>query len=320
MRLLAHCCVIALLLTIPAGRATAAPPVDPIAACWRPDALKATVGERAIRRGGPGARLPAPREVTAAATPVPAVLRGSIRRVALPPGVKLIALTFDLCEGYGEVTGYDGGVVDYLRANGIKATFFSGGKWLENHPERTDQLITDPLFELGNHTWNHKNLRKLTGKRLLNEITRADAAYTRARNRLATRQCMTATPSAMTQAPERMGLFRFPFGTCSPAALRAVAESGLLAIQWDVVTGDPAPGQTADRIARAVLRRAKPGSIIVAHANGKGRHTAEALPIFVPKLQAMGYRFVTVSELLAAGTPVIADSCYELRPGDNDHY
>lgn len=298
----------------------AAEPASAAAACWRPDMLRATEAERVTRRGGPGARMRAPDAPSMTAEPVPAVLRGSIRSVALPPGLKLIALTFDLCEGYGEVTGYDGAIVDYLRANGVKATFFGGGKWLENHPERADQLITDPLLELGNHTWSHKNLRKLNGKRLLQEIARAGAAYNRARDRIAARQCMAATPSVVARVPKQMRLFRFPYGTCNPAALRAVGDAGLLAIQWDVVTGDPAPGQSAERIARVVLRRAKPGSIIVAHANGKGRHTAAALSIFVPRLRAMGYRFVTVSELLAAGTPVIADSCYESRPGDNDHY
>jgi peptidoglycan-N-acetylglucosamine deacetylase len=34
----------------------------------------------------------------------------------------------------------------------------------------------------------------------------------------------------------------------------------------------------------------------------------------------MGYEFVTVSELLAAGEPVIVDSCYDSRPGDTDKY
>ena len=55
--------------------------------------------------------------------------------------------------------------------------------------------------------------------------------------------------------------------------------------------------------------------IIVAHANGRGRHTAEALALAIPKLKEEGYRFVTVSELLAAGKPVIADNCYLDRPG-----
>jgi len=320
MHLVARCIVLAVLAAAPAMTYADSSAGDAGAVCWRPDALKTTDGERIIRRGGPGVRLPAPIVAATFSRPVPAGMRGSIRRVELPPGLKLIALTFDLCEANGEVTGYDGAIVDYLRANGVKATFFSGGKWLENHPERAEQLITDPLFEMGNHTWTHRNLRRLTGQRLIDEILRADVAYARARNRLANRQCMTATPVAMTRIPDRVALFRFPFGTCSPAALQAVGDAGLLAIQWDVVTGDPAPGQSAERIARVVLRQARPGSIVVAHANGKGHHTAEALSIFVPKLRAMGYRFVTVSELLASGRPVIVDACYEVRPGDNDHY
>ena len=58
---------------------------------------------------------------------------GVIRRVVLPDKRKLIALTFDLCEQPGEVAGYDGAIVDYLRKEHIKATFFAGGKWLRSH-------------------------------------------------------------------------------------------------------------------------------------------------------------------------------------------
>ena len=55
-------------------------------------------------------------------TPVSPNFRGAIRRVKLPAGSrKLIALTFDLCEQPGEVAGYDGKIIDYLRAQGIKA-------------------------------------------------------------------------------------------------------------------------------------------------------------------------------------------------------
>ena len=50
--------------------------------------------------------------------------------VELPPGVKLVALTFDLCETDGSIAGYDGRIVDLLRAEDVKATFFAGGKWM----------------------------------------------------------------------------------------------------------------------------------------------------------------------------------------------
>jgi len=309
----------ALLVLLPALAAAAGNAEQP-GVCWAPDALKGVAAERATHRGGPGARMAAPAIGPYTPVPLPAALRGSIRRVALPPGVKLLALTFDLCEANGEVTGYDGGVVDYLRANGVKATFFAGGKWMETHAERAQQLIADPLFQVGNHTWSHRNLRKLSGRDMENEIARAEAAYERTRSALAGRACMAADPAAMTRIPERLSVFRFPYGTCSPAAMKAVGDAGMAAIQWDVVTGDPAEGQSAERIAAVVLKRARPGSIIVAHANGKGRETARALALFVPKLQAQGYRFVTVGELLAAGKPVAAATCYEERPGDNDHY
>ena len=68
-----------------------------------------------------------------------------------------------------------------------------------------------------------------------------------------------------------------------------------------------------------VLGRA-PGSIIVMHANGRGWHTAEALPLLIEDLRKRGFQFSTVGELLARGQPVIADSCYELKPGDNAKY
>ena len=73
--------------------------------------------------------LPALKQMSLpSATPVPQERRGSIRGVELPSGEKLIALTFDLCETDGDVAGYDGRIVDLLRAQGVKATFFAGGK------------------------------------------------------------------------------------------------------------------------------------------------------------------------------------------------
>jgi hypothetical protein len=119
--------------------------------------------------------------------------------------------------------------------------------------------------------------------------------------------------------PARLGLFRFPFGACNKAALEAVNDAGLLAIQWDLSTGDPAPAQSAEAIAAAMLR-AKPGSIVIGHANGRGFHTAEALKVAIPQLKAKGFEFVTVTELLAQGTPEISATCYDARPGDTDKY
>ena len=102
--------------------------------------------------------------------------------------------------------------------------------------------------------------------------------------------------------------------------MNAVNDAGLLAIQWDVVSGDPVKAITAEAIRQGVVPRVKPGSIVVMHANGRGWHTAEALPRVVADLRARGFEFATVGELLAKGEPIVADSCYELKPGDNARY
>jgi peptidoglycan/xylan/chitin deacetylase (PgdA/CDA1 family) len=284
-------------------------------ACWDAASLAGRPDEHLSRWQRAGATAPARPQLAA----TPASIVGTVRRVKLPPGRKLVALTFDLCESALEIAGYDGGVIDYLRANKVKATLFAGGKWMVSHGERTAQLMADPLFEIGTHGWAHANPHVTSGQALDDEIDGAIAAFTDARQALAARECASGS-SDLARIPESPPLFRFPFGACDAEALASVARAGQLAIQWDVVTGDPDRAITPDAIARAVLAETRPGSIIVAHANGRGVHTAAALPLFVPQLRARGFEFVTVGELLAAGTPEIAPTCYERHPGDNQRY
>jgi len=291
-------------------------------ACWAEGALSGQPGEDRIEKNVPQAFIPPPKSRPIEFTPIPHELRGSIRRVKLPAGMKLIAITFDLCEQPYEVAGYQGDIVDYLRREGIKATFFAGGKWMLTHRLRTQQLMSDPLFELGNHTWEHRNLRLLSGPALHSEIEGAQLAYEQVRRQLEAKQCFGRDNSTLAheRAPKSLNLFRFPFGACDTRSLEAVAESGLLAVQWDISSGDPWSGQSAQRMARAVISGVHPGSIVLFHANGRGWHTGRALPIIVGELRAQGYQFVTVSELLSVGAPVRTPICYDSKPGDTDHY
>lgn len=288
--------------------------------CFAPAALSARPQEKSPRRGAAGHAQVVPDIRLQPFAPITAALRGSIRRVALPADKKLVALTFDLCEQPGEIAGYDGAIVDYLRAHDIRATFFAGGKWLLTHSERAEQLVADSRFEVGSHGWAHRNVRGLTGTGLSNELRGPQAAYETVRARLAARQCAAQAPGGMQRIAPRIRLYRFPYGACHAAALTATAEEGLLAVQWDISTGDPWPGQSASAIAATVLRQVRPGSIVLMHANGRGYNTAAALPILIPKLKAMGYRLVTVSELLVAGRPEIVQTCYDAKPGDTDKY
>jgi peptidoglycan/xylan/chitin deacetylase (PgdA/CDA1 family) len=303
-----------------AAPAEPAPPPPPtgLLRLWPAEDLRGHPGEEhitALRQ--PDLNQP---ELTAPTETLPkldAQRLDSIRRVRLPPGKNLIALTFDLCEQADDITGYDRGIVNYLRDNQIAATFFAGGKWMRSHPQRAMQLMADPHFEIGNHGWTHGNLRVLTGQKMQEQIVWTQAQYAKLRGELQQRAQQASLQADMQQIPKQPATLRFPYGTCSPESLAATNALGLDAVQWDVVSGDAAPRMTAKTLARGVIANTRPGSIIVFHANGRGHGTADALPDIVAALRAKGYGFATVSQLLQEGTAETAKECYELKPGDN---
>ena len=290
--------------------------------CWSPEELAGSAADKRII--GTGAAPPRACQgrtfLHNIGKPLPAELRSSIRSVKPDGNRKLIALTFDLCESANEISGYDAEIVNYLRRNQVKATFFAGGKWMCSHPEKTMQLMADPLFEIGNHSWTHPNFRRLDRQGIAEQVLRTQAQYQLLREELTARPCARrCPPEELSKIPKAPLTFRFPYGACNKEALDFLASSGLPAIQWSVVTGDPAPGQTAGVISREILEKTRPGAIIICHANGRGHGTAGALPLFIPKLIQSGYEFVTISELLASGSAIAVGECYAARPGDNIH-
>jgi len=292
--------------------------------CWTSQELRDAQGGEAIHKDVAAAYVPVPRVAVAATPATFRPIKGVIRRVKLPADApKLVALTFDLCEQAHEVSGYQGRIVDFLRDRSIKATFFAGGKWMLTHSRRAQQLMSDPLFEVANHSWEHRNFRTIASSRLGDEIRGAQAAYELARAQLVDRRCLARDGEELPKSvPARMSLFRFPFGACNAAALQAVGAHGLYAVQWDVSSGDPDRNVGARAMAARVARAVRPGSIVIFHANGRGWSTAEALPAIVSQLSAAGFRFATVSELLTypGADWEIADTCYDARPHDTDRY
>ncbi len=127
----------------------------------------------------------------------------------------------------------------------------------------------------------------MSDQTLQDEIRLTEAAYAETRKSLLTKQCAATT---LPQSPilERMSLMRFPYGRCNAKSLATAADAGLLAIQWDLITGDPDPYRSARTIADTILSKVHPGAIIVAHANGRGWHTADALALAIPKLKEEG--------------------------------
>lgn len=190
-----------------------------------------------------------------------------------------VALTFDACETESAPAGYDAEIVRILTETQASATMFLGGLWMQSHPTQTQLLAGIPYFELANHSWSHLDFAQISEAEMVSQITR-------------TQQVM------LDLAGRQATLFRLPFGTYTPKALQVIAQQGLTTIQWDVVTGDPDPNVRAEAMVRAVEARAQNGSIVIMHMNGRGWHTADALPEIIAGLRKRGFALVTVSELL----------------------
>src|SRR5512138_1797717 len=190
-----------------------------------------------------------------------------------------VALTFDLCQKPELPAWFDRGIYDVLMKYDAPATFFMGGDWMRTHVDETLFLASNPKFELGNHSWSHPDFPGLSEEAMTKEILK--------------------TQNLLYQLTGRQArLFRLPAGLYDDLTLSVVAWHGLYTIQWDVETGDPDPTIDAERMNWAVRERVQNGSIIIMHANGRGWHTAEALPEMIQYLRGKGYTLVTVSQLL----------------------
>ena len=93
---------------------------------------------------------------------------------------------------------------------------------------------------------------------------------------------------------------RPPYGGRSPRNVRAFARSGKRLVLWDLNSFDW-KGAPAPDVARRVVERTRPGSIILMHeAREGGEVTVEAVRLLVPELRARGFELATVSGVLAA--------------------
>lgn len=261
---------------------------------------------------------PARRDPVAPLAAVPADLRGVIRRVHVQSGDKVLALTFDLCERASNRTGYRTEIVNFLRGKGVAATFFAGGKWMRSHPEQTMQLMADPLFELGNHSWTHANLALTDEAETRDQVLWTQTQYELLREELTRRAGERGLEAEMAAVPASMSVFRLPYGRNAPETLERLAAMGLPVIQWDVL-GEGGAGSARDMALRAA-NEVRSGSIVLMHANAVPRRTHEIVPVFVDELLRRGWRFVTVSELLAMGRAETVQDGYFERPGDNRQF
>jgi peptidoglycan/xylan/chitin deacetylase (PgdA/CDA1 family) len=197
-----------------------------------------------------------------------------------PPVCPTIALTFDLCP-VRKGSGYDKALVDYLIEHKIPATFFMSGRWIAKHDPEVEQLLGIGFFEVGTHGEVHAHLPMQNTdeqrKEILGPVTLLSEHY----------------------AHEAV-LFRPPFGEYNDVTVEVVRALGLRFIQWNIESGDPDPTLSADQIVARIEKRAKGGSIVVLHANGKGKHTRQVVQRLTSEvLPRKGLTPATVSDLLS---------------------
>lgn len=192
--------------------------------------------------------------------------------------IKKIALTFDAC-ATRQPSHFDERVTKVLVDTKTPATIFLGGKWMEEEPEHTKYLASLPQFELGNHSFLHPHMTKISKKRIQEELRWTQEVMYTLTGRQAT-------------------LFRPPYGEYDSTVVKVAAEMGLTTIEYDLPSGDPDVHATKEKLTEYVVSMAKNGSIIVMHINQRGWHTAEALPDIIAGLRKRGFTLVTVGELI----------------------
>ncbi|WNI21736.1 polysaccharide deacetylase family protein [Streptomyces sp. ITFR-16] len=256
-------------------------------------------GERHTAAAPPAAPAPSPPAPTPATKPPvlapgPAGLTPVFKR-GPQHTEKVVALSFDADmtadEGPRAAAGehFDNPeLIALLRRLKVPATVFMTGRWAEQYPAQARSIGTDPLFEIGNHSYSHYaftspcyGLPTAEKGELRGEVERAAGAI------------------RATGARNVVPYFRFPGGCYDDASLRALAPEKVTAVQWDVVSGD-AFATDADAVAEQVLEGVRPGSLVVMHCTRSAAPvTAEAVGRVVPELRKRGYRFVKVSQLMA---------------------
>jgi peptidoglycan/xylan/chitin deacetylase (PgdA/CDA1 family) len=194
-----------------------------------------------------------------------------------------VAITFDACATREGWYGFDRDVFEVLQRERVPATIFVSGRWVDTHPEAMADLARDPMIEFGDHSYDHPHMTHLTPERMGEEIDRTEAALAR--------------------YGKYAVAFRPPFGDWNRRVFEILKERQLPMVTWDVVSGDPSAKTTTPGMIRTVVGRARAGSIIIFHINGRGWKTHEALPVILHDLRDRGFRFVQLSELIKVQRP-----------------
>ena len=172
-------------------------------------------------------------------------------------------------------------LLEMLKQRNIKATFFLIGQNVASNPDLVRRILAEG-HEVGNHSWTHPQLSKLSDQRVSFEITKTQDAI---------KDASGFTPT----------LLRPPYGAITSRQREWIENQfGLSIILWSVDPFDwKRPG--ASVITQRILTQARPGAIILSHDIHK--QTVDAMPATLDGLMRKGFKFLTVSQLIALNKP-----------------
>lgn len=186
---------------------------------------------------------------------------------------KQVALSFDAAWGNEDTKA----ILDILKNNNVKVTFFMTGGWVESYPEDV-KAIAKAGHDLGNHSENHKQMSKLSSEQCKDEI-------------------MQVHEKVKKLTGKNMILFRPPYGDYNDNLVDTVNSLGYHCIQWDVDSLDW-KNYGVQSIINTVVnhKHLGNGSIILCHNGAK--YTAQALDDMIKGLKGKGYEIVPISKLI----------------------
>jgi peptidoglycan/xylan/chitin deacetylase (PgdA/CDA1 family) len=181
----------------------------------------------------------------------------------MPRHTRHVALTFD--DGPDDVVTPQ--LIAILETYNVKATFFLVGHMMVKFPHIVDTIVAHG-HDIANHTWAHYRLDEMTQHQVGHQV-----AHT----------MMMSQQLRYTMKP----YVRPPGGRFNDYVLREAAAQGLTMVMWDVNAADyehPITGiPSAQAVANRVIRRIKPGSIVLMH---NGEATVGALPVILDWLRS----------------------------------
>lgn len=196
------------------------------------------------------------------------ISKASEERLSLNGWKKYVALTFD--DGPSPKTTPE--LLDILRKNNVKATFFVLGKLVATYPEIVKREY-DEGHEIASHTWSHPNLKTLSKDAILREINNTDEKI----------------KEVIWKAPT---LLRPPYGSHTKEIDNL---SGKIIVLWDVDSLDW-KYRNAEKNYKSAMPQITNWSIILFHDIHKP--SVDTIDRLVKTLKSQGYEFLTVTELL----------------------